>query len=405
MRYAARRRTTTLANRSSAAVRQSRAMTTRRDHRQTHVRPRPPSRPPRPGQGQATLAGTRPAVRPPRPIERSRGVPIVIRCRARGSRSSPCRRRPVRRRERGRDVAGGVGSTLGGFVGGVTSTPSPQGRPSRHQRRAIVASSPSEPYTPKRRPISWSPCRPVCRGDRQRRIYLALPDQPPTAIAGGRRSPTAPRTIIPVTLRRASTSSRSRSSGRAASPIRRRPSATSWTRRRRRSPSPRRRAAPSSTARPSRSRARPRHVPPCSPATRERVVDRRDGRGRWDIHAEPRARPGVNTITIVGTDPAGNVSEIELNGQTRVGQADRQATASTYQIKRSALPEPITLTATVTDPDGKALAGADVTFTLSIAGHPDGHDRWQDQGERQGVIPARPSRRAPTSARAARPSW
>ena len=52
------------------------------------------------------------------------------------------------------------------------------------------------------------------------------------------------------------------------------------------------------------------------------------------------------------------------------GKLTVQLTASTYRIKRSRLPEPVTLTATVTDPDGKALAGADVTFTLSMPGIP-----------------------------------
>ena len=42
--------------------------------------------------------------------------------------------------------------------------------------------------------------------------------------------------------------------------------------------------------------------------------------------------------------------------------------ASAYKIKRSALPATIRLTATVDDPDGKPLAGAAVTFTLSVPG-------------------------------------
>ena len=43
-------------------------------------------------------------------------------------------------------------------------------------------------------------------------------------------------------------------------------------------------------------------------------------------------------------------------------------TASDYSISRRSLPEQIKLSATVTDPDGNPLAGADVTFTLSIRG-------------------------------------
>jgi protocatechuate 3,4-dioxygenase beta subunit len=44
--------------------------------------------------------------------------------------------------------------------------------------------------------------------------------------------------------------------------------------------------------------------------------------------------------------------------------------ASDYRIRRGRLPEPVTLIAKVTDPDGKPLAGAPVTFTLSIPGIP-----------------------------------
>ena len=80
--------------------------------------------------------------------------------------------------------------------------------------------------------------------------------------------------------------------------------------------------------------------------------------------------PGVNTITIVGTDPAGNVTETSLKVKRGSGKLTAKLTASTYQIKRSRLPEPMTLSATVTDPDGKALANADVTFTLSMPGIP-----------------------------------
>ena len=80
--------------------------------------------------------------------------------------------------------------------------------------------------------------------------------------------------------------------------------------------------------------------------------------------------PGVNTIMITGTDPAGNVSEVNLNVKRGAGKLTAKLTSSTYQIKRSRLPEPVTLSATVTDPDGLPLANADVTFTLSMPGIP-----------------------------------
>ena len=44
--------------------------------------------------------------------------------------------------------------------------------------------------------------------------------------------------------------------------------------------------------------------------------------------------------------------------------------ASAYTIKVDKLPEAITLSATLTDPDGKPLPDADLTFTLSVPGIP-----------------------------------
>jgi protocatechuate 3,4-dioxygenase beta subunit len=44
--------------------------------------------------------------------------------------------------------------------------------------------------------------------------------------------------------------------------------------------------------------------------------------------------------------------------------------ASAYQMSVSKLPQDLTLRVTVSDPDGNALVGAAVTFTLSIPGIP-----------------------------------
>ena len=66
-------------SRSPVAVRQSRAMTTRRDHRPIHVRPRPPSSP------RSAPVKVKPRSPGPnrlsshRPIQRSNGLPIVFR--------------------------------------------------------------------------------------------------------------------------------------------------------------------------------------------------------------------------------------------------------------------------------------------------------------------------------------
>jgi hypothetical protein len=77
---------------------------------------------------------------------------------------------------------------------------------------------------------------------------------------------------------------------------------------------------------------------------------------------------GSNVIRISSTDPAGNVGSAKLTVRRGSGKLAVALGSSVYRIKRSNLPEPIRLTVTVTDPDGKALGGAKVTFTLSLPG-------------------------------------
>jgi hypothetical protein len=79
-------------------------------------------------------------------------------------------------------------------------------------------------------------------------------------------------------------------------------------------------------------------------------------------------RAGTNRITITATDPAGNVGEKELRVRRGSGKLVVALSASDYRFSRKRLPDPIRLTATVTDPDGNRLEGAQVTFTLSVPG-------------------------------------
>jgi hypothetical protein len=79
---------------------------------------------------------------------------------------------------------------------------------------------------------------------------------------------------------------------------------------------------------------------------------------------------GSNVIRIEATDPAGNVGSAKLTVRRGSGKVTVSLRSSVYQIKRSQLPEPIRLTLVATDPDGKPLAGASVTFTLSLPGIP-----------------------------------
>ena len=95
---------------------------------------------------------------------------------------------------------------------------------------------------------------------------------------------------------------------------------------------------------------------------------------------------GTNHITITATDPAGNVGETEFRVRRGSGKLKVALGANDYQFRRRRLPDPIRLTATVTDPDGKALEGARVTFTLSVPGHRGGHPHQDDRRKRQGVV-------------------
>jgi hypothetical protein len=77
---------------------------------------------------------------------------------------------------------------------------------------------------------------------------------------------------------------------------------------------------------------------------------------------------GTNEIEISATDPAGNENVLAVSFRRGSGALAATLTASYYQVKFGKLPEPLTLTAVVRDPDGKALAGAKVTFTLAAKG-------------------------------------
>ena len=78
--------------------------------------------------------------------------------------------------------------------------------------------------------------------------------------------------------------------------------------------------------------------------------------------------PGPNGIKITATDPALNQAATVINVNRGAGKLRADITASRYQFSRKQLPDSITLTATVTDPDGHPLDGATVTFTLTPPG-------------------------------------
>jgi uncharacterized lipoprotein YajG len=78
--------------------------------------------------------------------------------------------------------------------------------------------------------------------------------------------------------------------------------------------------------------------------------------------------PGQNGIRITATDPAGNQGAVVINVSRGAGRLRADITASRYQFVRRQLPDDITLTVVVTDPDGHPVDGATVTFTLTPHG-------------------------------------
>jgi hypothetical protein len=79
---------------------------------------------------------------------------------------------------------------------------------------------------------------------------------------------------------------------------------------------------------------------------------------------------GPNGITITATDPAGNAGSAVVTIRRGSGKLTADVSASSYRIKKSALPEPLTVKVVVTDPDGRPLEGAAVLFTLTVPGIP-----------------------------------
>jgi hypothetical protein len=77
---------------------------------------------------------------------------------------------------------------------------------------------------------------------------------------------------------------------------------------------------------------------------------------------------GTNGIAITATDVAGNVSSTVLSIRRGTGKLTAALTSVPYRLSRAKLPDPLELTVVVTDPDGRPLEGAQVTFTLSIPG-------------------------------------
>ena len=76
---------------------------------------------------------------------------------------------------------------------------------------------------------------------------------------------------------------------------------------------------------------------------------------------------GPNAIRVTATDPAQNQAAVLINVNRGAGKLRAEITASRYQFVRKRLPDDVTLSVVVTDPDGHPVDGATVTFTADPA--------------------------------------
>jgi hypothetical protein len=290
-------------------------------------------------------------------------------------------------------VAGGIGSTLGGFVGTVTATPTPKAS------LALISAAPSiqqptEPYTsnPSVDLVVNVPTDLVGDPDHRLRVYLTLPGQPPTAIQEAPIATTAKTVIAGValtdgindfTVTIVGPEGQSDPSAPARYVLDTVPPKLTIT-------SPKADAIVNAKAVTIKGKTQARTTLLArNDANGSSIVGTAESDGSFTLSLA--IAPGTNAITITGTDPAGNVADTTLSVRRGSGKLTVALTASSYSIKRSKLPESVTLFATATNPDGGVLAGADVTFTLSIPGIPtvsiDGQTDADGKAQFQTTIP------------------
>ncbi len=346
-------------------------MTTRRDQRPTHVRPRPPSTGrPAPVKVKPRTPGTT-RLSGHRPIKHHRDLPIIAKLGlvaaiglmglgvvylGIGGLST---------------LVGGVGAALGGFVDQISATSTP--------RPSVVSISdapslrqPSEPYTsdPNVDLVVVVPRGLAGDPDQRIRVYLALADQAPVAIQEAPLA-AAPTTIIPVELTKGindfsvtivGPAGESDPSAVVRYVLDVQPPKITVT-------SPKNGGVVNHSAVTIKGKTQARTTLLArNESNGSSIAGTAEADGTFSLSLA--LSNGVNKITISGTDPAGNVSEASLSVRRGTGKLTVELSASAYTIKVASLPQAIALSATLTDPDGKPLPDADITFTLSMPGIP-----------------------------------
>lgn len=266
-------------------------------------------------------------------------------------------------------VAASLGTTFSGFVEGVTATPTPAPTVLTISDSPSLA-PPDEPYTNVAAVdlVVTVPSAVVGDTGHRIRVYLALKDQPPAAIQEVPIA-TTPKTVIPVELTKGindftvtiiGPGGESESSAVVRYVLDTSKPKVTIT-------SPKNNAVINGKSVVIKGKVQARSTLIARNTDNEQSISSTaEADGTFKISLP--LTTGLNHITIEASDPAGNESTAELTVRRGNGKLTVALVASDYTISRKTLPQSIRLTATVSDPDGRPLAGADVTFTLSIPG-------------------------------------
>lgn len=269
-------------------------------------------------------------------------------------------------------VAASLGSTLGGFVEDLTTTPAPTATPTALGDSPLLQ-EPAEPYTNEATVdlVGTVPDDLVGEEGTRIRIYVAIGDQDPaplTEIPVGR----TPRFIVPSVILVEGANAFTATIVNAGGESDPSPVVTyvlDGTKPRIVLTSPKNGAIVNAKTVKLVGETQPRSEIRARNATTSAIVTgAADENGAFTVILP--IGTGTNDIGITTVDPAGNENHLVVSVRRGNGALTASIGASAYQIKRSSLPSKIQLSVSVADPDGRPLEGARITFSLAVPGLP-----------------------------------
>jgi len=265
-------------------------------------------------------------------------------------------------------AAEAIGSTFSGFVADLTATPLPSTQPLSESTTPLL-DEPAEPYTnqPTIDLVGSIPDELVGAGKGRIRVYVALGDQDPgvvTQIPVGRTS----RFIVPgVTLIEGTNAFTATivGPGGESDPS---PVVTyvfDATKPRITLASPKDGAVVNAKSVQVVGQTQPRsQLRVRNATTGASSIGQADASGHFSVILA--IGDGTNDIGITAVDPAGNENHLVLAVRYGSGALGASLSGSASQVKLSSLPALTQLTVVVSDPDGRPLEGARVTFSLTV---------------------------------------